>query len=159
MIPISITIIGCVQHDGRSLQCNPPGKMSTEPDVESTLLNGRITQRSVKQIVLIINVMIDEKENTRPLSSLSVGELMEILDGHFKASGDPCIQANPQLPPRRLVYGLRGIQTLFNCSHRTAFLYKRDIIREAVSQNGRKIVVDADLALKLFNERRGNNGK
>ena len=27
-------------------------------------------------------------------------------------------------------------------------------VTEAVSQNGRKIVVDADLALKLFNERR-----
>ena len=27
-------------------------------------------------------------------------------------------------------------------------------VAEAVSQNGRKIVVDADLALKLFNERR-----
>ena len=29
-----------------------------------------------------------------------------------------------------------------------------EVIKEAVSQNGRKIVVDADLAIELFNERK-----
>lgn len=54
----------------------------------------------------------------------------------------------------RLVYGLRGIQELFGCSHKQAQFYKDHVINEAVSQRGRKIVVDADLALSLFNERR-----
>ena len=52
------------------------------------------------------------------------------------------------------MYGLDGIRGLFHCSHKQAQFYKDHVIQEAVSQNGRKIVVDADLALKLFNERR-----
>ena len=52
------------------------------------------------------------------------------------------------------VYGIRGIEKLFDVSHKTAQYYKDHIINEAVMQNGRKIVVDADLALQLFNERR-----
>lgn len=54
----------------------------------------------------------------------------------------------------RLVYGLRGIHGLFNCSHKQAQFYKDHVITEAVIQNGRKIVVEADLALELFNSRR-----
>lgn len=56
--------------------------------------------------------------------------------------------------PHRLVYGLRGIQDLFGCSHKTAQHIKDHVIREAVIQNGRKIVIDANLAMKLFNQRR-----
>ena len=59
--------------------------------------------------------------------------------------------------PHRLVYGLRGIQDLFGCSHKTAQHLKDHVICEAVSQNGRKIVVDEDLALKLFNEKQSKN--
>lgn len=57
-------------------------------------------------------------------------------------------------PSGRMVYGLKGISELFGCSHKTAQYYKDHVIADAVSQNGRKIVVDADLALKLFNQRR-----
>ena len=39
---------------------------------------------------------------------------------------------------------------LFNVSNMTAQRYKRTIIKDAVSQNGRKIVVDAEKALELF---------
>ena len=51
----------------------------------------------------------------------------------------------------RHVYGLKGIEELFHVSHKTAQYYKDHIICEAVRQNGRKIVTDVDLALKLFN--------
>ena len=91
-----------------------------------------------------------------PLYTLTVGEFFELLDSHL---GDITNNGQSQLDTPsgsgRLVYGLRGIQELFGCSHRTAQYYKDYVIKEAVMQNGRKIVVDADLALKLFNERRG----
>ena len=58
-------------------------------------------------------------------------------------------------PGKRYVYGLKGIQELFNVSHLTAQRYKDGILKEAVFQSGRKIVVDADKAIELFNERRG----
>ena len=83
------------------------------------------------------------------LSTLTVGDLREILRGLQPGESQEVVK-----PTGRLVYGLRGIQDLFHCSHKQAQFYKDHVIQEAVSQNGRKIVVDADLALKLFNERR-----
>ena len=54
---------------------------------------------------------------------------------------------------KNLVYGLEGIKTLFGCSTTTAWRIKSsEWIRPAISQVGRKIVVDADLALELANE-------
>ena len=54
--------------------------------------------------------------------------------------------------PRNLVYGLEGIKQLFCCSTTTAWRSKNsDWIRPAITQVGRKIVVDADLALELAN--------
>ena len=56
---------------------------------------------------------------------------------------------------KRFVYGLKGIQELFNVSHPTAQRYKDGIIKEAVRQSGRKIIVDVDKALELFSSRNG----
>lgn len=53
------------------------------------------------------------------------------------------------------MYGLKGIADLFGVSHLTAQRNKDGLIKEAVRQNGRKIVTDADYALELFNERKG----
>ena len=54
---------------------------------------------------------------------------------------------------KNLVYGLEGLKTLFGCSTTTAWRIKNsEWIRPAISQVGRKIVVDADLALELANE-------
>lgn len=54
---------------------------------------------------------------------------------------------------KRVVYGLAGISELLGISNVTASKYKRTILKDAVSQQGAryKIVVDADLALELFN--------
>lgn len=83
------------------------------------------------------------------LSELTVADLRKLFREFQSEKMEEVVS-----PSGRLVYGLRGIQQLFGCSHKTAQFYKDHVIREAVSQNGRKIVTDADLALKLFNERR-----
>jgi len=88
-------------------------------------------------------------QNSTLLSTLTVGDLREILRGLQSGESQEVVK-----PTGRLVYGLRGIQDLFHCSHKQAQFYKDHVIQEAVSQNGRKIVVDADRALQLFNERR-----
>ena len=88
-------------------------------------------------------------QDTTKLSELTVADL-RMLFREFQSEKMEEVYS----PSGRLVYGLRGIQQLFGCSHKTAQFYKDHVIREAVSQNGRKIVTDADLALKLFNERR-----
>ena len=57
----------------------------------------------------------------------------------------------PDLPQKRLVYGIAGIAQLFNCSMTTANRIKSSgKIDRAISQCGRMITVDADLALELI---------
>ena len=59
--------------------------------------------------------------------------------------------------PRRQVYGIKGIADTFGCSIPTANRIKRSgVIDDAITQVGRKIVVDADLALKLAASAKAN---
>ncbi len=88
-------------------------------------------------------------QDTTLLATLTVADLREIVR---EIQSEKKTQTTA--PTGRLVHGLKGICSLFGCSHKTAQFYKDHVIQEAVRQNGRKIVVDADLALKLFNERR-----
>ncbi len=88
-------------------------------------------------------------QDTTMLSTLTVADLRTILRDILSEKPIEAVKSHG-----RLVYGLDGIRELFHCSHKQAQFYKDNVIKEAVSQNGRKIVVDADLALKLFNERR-----
>ena len=88
-------------------------------------------------------------QDTTLLATLTVADLREIVR---EIQSEKKTQTTA--PTGRLVHGRKGICSLFGCSHKTAQFYKDHVIQEAVRQNGRKIVVDADLALKLFNERR-----
>jgi hypothetical protein len=88
-------------------------------------------------------------ENT-PLAMLTVADLKEIIREN-QPEQKPAVRQSSG----RLVYGLKGIADLFGVSHLTAQRYKDGLIKEAVRQNGRKIVTDADYALELFNERKG----
>lgn len=57
---------------------------------------------------------------------------------------------------RRYVYGLAGIVRLFGCSLPTANRIKQSgKINRAITQIGRKIIVDADLALELAGRKTG----
>ena len=98
------------------------------------------------------------KDKDTFIVQLTVGELIEILKEAF-----PILKQNPtkfdkepvncQPFSGRLVYGLTGIQDLFNVSHKTAFEWKSTWLAPAVKQCGRKIVTDAENAMKLFGER------
>ena len=57
---------------------------------------------------------------------------------------------------KRYVYGLAGIAHLFGCSLPTANRIKQSgKINRAITQIGRKIIVDADLALELAGRKTG----
>ncbi len=71
----------------------------------------------------------------------------------------PIPKNEPPAPGKRYVHGLKGIQELFNVSHVTAQRYKDGILKDAVYQSGRKIVVDADKAIELFNTWYGREKK
>ena len=85
-----------------------------------------------------------------PLATMTLDQLAAFLEQRPRTIGAAVASAPEPTPPRRYVYGLRSIMQLFNVSNMTAQRYKKTIIKDAVSQNGRKIVVDADKALELF---------
>lgn len=88
-------------------------------------------------------------ENT-PVAMLTAGQLRDFLGLSEPRRTQQPVQQEQQ--GKRLVYGLAGIQELFNVSHLTAQRYKNTFLAGAVSQQGRKIVVDAEKALQLFSE-------
>ncbi len=89
-------------------------------------------------------------------NELIIRAVVAVVEDALKESVLPLLemqnsaQQEPTRTPGRQVYGLKGIQDLFHVSHKTAQIYKDGILKPAVRQNGRKIVVDADLALELF---------
>ena len=98
-----------------------------------------------------------KKDNDTFIVQLTVGELIEILKEAFPMLEQNLVQndkkpVNDQPFSGRLVYGIRGIQELFNVSHKTACEWKSTWLAPAVKQCGRKIVIDADYAMKLFGE-------
>ncbi len=57
---------------------------------------------------------------------------------------------------KRYVYGIAGIAKLFGCSMPTAHRIKKSgKIDRAITQIGRKIIVDAELALELAGRKTG----
>lgn len=96
-----------------------------------------------------------------PLVQMTAGQLAEYLNARSTgATAQPGTATAAALAagaaqPRRYVYGIKGIMQLFGVSNVTAQRYKKGIIKEAVSQNGRIIVVDEEKALQLFKQRKG----
>lgn len=81
---------------------------------------------------------------------LTVGQLMDLLT--MTTGNEKPVESQPS-QPKRLVYGIAGIAQLFNCSMTTANRIKASgKIKEAITQQGRIIIVDADKALALFNQ-------
>ena len=81
------------------------------------------------------------------------GEEFIMLSRH--ASGQP--EAQPVTDTgRKYVYGILGIAKLFGCSLPTANRIKKSgKIDKAITQIGRKIIVDAELALELAGKKTG----
>ena len=82
---------------------------------------------------------------------LTVGQLKEVL-----GANETQPQPAPVKEAKKYVYGIVGIARLFNCSLPTANRIKAGgKIDGAITQIGRKIIVDADLALELAGRKTG----
>ena len=81
---------------------------------------------------------------------LTVGQFKEIIASAMpKQVEQPKSETTPTY-----IYGLAGIREMFGVSHATAQKLKDTVLAPAVKQCGRKIVVDARLALELFANRK-----
>ena len=88
-------------------------------------------------------------ENTTPIAALTVGDLKELLR-ELGVNNNSTAPRPATSVGKRYVYGLKGIQSLFHCSHLTAQRYKDGFLAPAVMQQGRKIVIDVEMAVELF---------
>ncbi|MCM1168531.1 MAG: DUF3853 family protein [Bacteroides sp.] len=54
----------------------------------------------------------------------------------------------------KYAFGIQGLCDLFNISSDTAIRYKKTFLQPAIIQRGRKIIIDKEKAIKLFNSRK-----
>ena len=88
---------------------------------------------------------MNQLDLNKPLFQLTAGEFLLLLKESVSE------QPKQEEAKKRLVYGIAGIAQLFGCSKTTANRIKASgKIDEAITQCGRMITVDADLALSLL---------
>lgn len=87
--------------------------------------------------------MVQNYTDNTKLSELTVGELRDLVRAVLTES----------VQTRRTVQGLSGLADLLGVSPSTVKRY-RALLKPAIAQRGRTIVVDADKALQLWAGRR-----
>jgi hypothetical protein len=90
---------------------------------------------------------------TKPIWQMTGEEFL-----YLQHNGEQKATANSPTPNpnKKYVYGILGIAQLFGCSMPTAHRIKKSgKIDKAITQIGRKIIVDADLALELAGRKTG----
>lgn len=91
----------------------------------------------------------------KPVWQMTGQELLNLLK-EIAVNESPNCSTNQskETLSKRYVYGIRGIAELFGCSISTANKIKKEgKIKSAILQYGRKIIVDAELALELFSKK------
>ena len=84
-----------------------------------------------------------------PIVMLTIGQLREALGITAKYTPKPAATSKSE---KRYVYGIKGIADLLHVSKATAQKFKDGVLRGAVMQQGRTIVVDAEKAIELFEQ-------
>jgi hypothetical protein len=89
----------------------------------------------------------------KPLWQMTGEEFLYLQQNSPRTEGQPTAVVDTS---KRYVYGLLGIAKLFGCSMPTANRIKQSgRIDKAITQIGRKIIVDAELALELAGRKVG----
>ena len=100
---------------------------------------------------MTINELLD-----KPVWQMTGEELRFLAQHSYISTNRESTKASSSKEEKRYVYGLAGIARLFGCSLPTANRIKQSgKINRAITQIGRKIIVDADLALELAGRKTG----
>ena len=101
--------------------------------------------------IMTINELRD-----KPVWQMTGEELLFLAQHDNISTSRELTKASSSKEEKRYVYGLAGIACLFGCSLPTASRIKQSgKINRAITQIGRKIIVDADLALELAGRKTG----
>ena len=100
---------------------------------------------------MTINELLD-----KPVWQMTGEELLFLAQHSNISTSRESTETSSSKEEKRYVYGLAGIARLFGCSLPTANRIKQSgKINRAITQVGRKIIVDADLALELAGRKIG----
>ena len=92
----------------------------------------------------------------KPVWQMADGELLFLAQPGNISTARESTKASSSKEEKRYVYGLAGIARLFGCSLPTANRIKQSgKIDRAITQIGRKIIIDAELALELAGRKVG----
>ena len=95
-------------------------------------------------------------DENKPLWQMTSGEFMEFLKEGLNRTVATEPVSHLANTPKKYVYGIAGIAKLFGCSIPTANRIKKSgKIDQAITQIGRKIIVDVELALELAGKKTG----
>lgn len=99
--------------------------------------------------------MILEELLGKPVWQMTGEELLFLARHDYQSNNTNTVTIATK-EQKRFVYGIAGIAHLFGCSLPTANRIKKSgKIDRAITQIGRKIIVDADLALELAGRKTG----
>ena len=94
--------------------------------------------------------MKDISLREKPLFQATLGDLIEVFEGFANEGKDGRANTNPS-NKKRYVRGMKELAEVLHCSVPTAQRIKSSgVLDAAISQSGKVIVVDADLALDLL---------
>ncbi|MEG1401015.1 DUF3853 family protein [Bacteroides sp.] len=92
----------------------------------------------------------------KPIWQMTGEEFLYLQQSGAVVSNAPTTITDTTTTVKRHVYGIVGIAKLFGCSLPTANRIKKSgKIDKAITQIGRKIIVDAELALELAGRKTG----
>jgi hypothetical protein len=90
---------------------------------------------------------LDKLDRTKQLFTLTIGEFIDLVN---TLMGQRAANDEPETPGK-CVYGIAGIAEILNCSISTANRIKKSgVIDKAITQRGRLIMVDVELAKLLY---------
>lgn len=94
--------------------------------------------------------------DSTPVAMLTVGQQRELIMTWVKEVIKEASVESPRSESNvRYIYGIAGIAREFNVSYVTAYKMKEGILRPAVIQNGRKIMVDVNMAHDILHKQSG----
>ena len=121
----------------------------------NTLKIKRFYPCGIPRYFLILRQNSIEKLLQTPVCMMSGEELAFLFNNLGVLDRDKKPESSMPSPDRKLAYGIKGIAETFGCSIPTANRIKKSgVINKAISQLGRKIVIDVDMALELAAERK-----
>ncbi len=104
-----------------------------------------------EKIIIMDFKTLQNKGNAGTMLLIDVSDFEKAIN----SAVEKAMQASKEVERKdlpRYVKGLRGIRDLFGVSHATAQKYKNTWLAPAVTQQGRILLTDTEMALKLFAE-------